>query len=65
MMATVQDEKAELFAKNQAANKVFHAKENAILVRQATAAEKVQATSVEQRFVSDNFLAYFLLSNSG
>ncbi len=49
MMATVHDEEAELFAKNEAANQTFRAKEGAILERQAAAAEKVQSCAAVQR----------------
>ena len=51
MMATVHDEEAELFAKNEAANKSFRAKEGAILERQAAAAEEVQSCAAVQRSV--------------
>ena len=49
MMSTVQDEEAELYAKNAAANKVFHAKEKAILERQTAAAEEVKVNITEQK----------------
>ena len=49
MMATVQDEEAELYAKNEAANKVFNAKEKAILDRQAAAEEDFQTATAQQR----------------
>ena len=49
MMLTIQDEEAELYAKNEAANRVFSAKEKDILERQLAAAEEVQVTATKQR----------------